>query len=217
MYIKVKILPAFYFSRFKVSLYFSTEAKYWKYFTYHMCFLPPLTCVSLHEWYQIMLHDLKIVSLLLFKSPRERKATFVSSLRISLRKSLGNRKASWKQTAIPFQTSWGNRPNWFSAHLMYVWTACLWISCTTAVPPSELGGTGEGRSLCLKRILHKSIQVSLCGFFFPLPPPHLCSFIDSPDKIYPCVDLTVPSLWLAEMQTFCFARGQSEFDLSGFT
>lgn len=165
MYIKVKILAAFYFR--KVSLYFSTEAKYWKYFTYHMCFLPPLTCVSLHEWYQIMLHDLKIMSLLLFKSSCERKANFVNSLRISISKSLGNRKASWKQTTIPFQTSWGNRPSWFSAHLMYVWTVCLWISCTTAVPPSELRGTGERRSSCLKRILHKSIQVSLCVFFFP--------------------------------------------------
>lgn len=165
MYIKVKILAAFYFR--KVSLYFSTEAKYWKYFTYHMCFLPPLTCVSLHEWYQIMLHDLKIMSLLLFKSSRERKANFVNSLRISISKSLGNRKASWKQTTILFQTSWGNRPSWFSAHLMYVWTVCLWISCTTAVPPSELRGTGERRSSCLKRILHKSIQVSLCVFFFP--------------------------------------------------
>lgn len=182
-----------------------------------MCFLPPLTCVSLHERYQTMLHDLKIMSLLLFKLSCERKATFVSFLTISIRKSLGNRTASWKQTTpIPFQISWGNRPSWFSAHLMYVWTVCQWISCTPDMPFSELGGTGGGRWPRLKRTLRKSIQVSLCGLFSPSLSPYLCSSIDSPDKIYLSVDSTVPSLWLDEMQTFCFATGQSEFDLSGF-
>ena len=165
-----------------------------------------------------MSHDLKIMSLLVFKPSCDRKATFLSFLlTISVRKALENRKMSWKQLITrPISNLWGNRPSCLFAHIMYVWTVYQHISCTLAVSPSKLGGTGGRRWLCLKRTLHKSIPGSLHNLFFPPPFPCVCSSIDYPDKIDPHANITVPSFWLGEMQTFYFATGQSEFGLPGF-
>lgn len=58
--------------------------------------------------------------------------------------------------------------------------------------------------------------MSLRNLFFSSSFPYLYSSIDSSDKIDPYVNITAPSLWLGEMQTFYFATGQSEFGLPGF-
>lgn len=98
IYTKAKIFAAFYFSRFKVSLYLSIEAKHCENISLIMCFFPQFTFISLHEWHQPMLHNLKIMSLLVFKPTSDRKTTFLSFLlTISVRKALENRKTSRKQ------------------------------------------------------------------------------------------------------------------------
>lgn len=147
IYTKVKIRTAFYFSRFKVSLYFSIEAN-WKNFTYHVCFPPIDLCVT--SWAISNICDIYVAwfehrELSAFQTLKWEKGHFCELPDNSIRKSLGNRKASWKQTPpIPFQMSWGKRPSWLSAHLMYVWTACQWICSTTAVPLQNWGALEEG-------------------------------------------------------------------------
>lgn len=183
-----------------------------------MCFLPLFTRILFHEWYQPALHELKTMSLLIFKASCDRKATFLSFLlTLSVRKALEYRETSQKELIT--------RPITNLMRQQTKRSLCTHNVRVDRLPadflhpgcvPFETGGTGEGRRPCLKRTLHQSIHMSLCNLFFPSPFPYLCSSIDSPEKIAPHVDVTAPSLRLGEMRTFCFATGQSEFGLTGF-